>query len=84
MNKVKYFKVRQNTKKFKKNQKVWVTRECANHLYIVFRWRGKGRWVSSIISKYDSSYTNLNSAIGNNGIKEMEVTNDFYDRVISY
>lgn len=81
---IKYFKAKVDTKKFKKNQKVWVTIECGNHLHITSKWRGKGRWVSGIMAKFDSSYENLSRIIGNGGIKEMEVTDDFYNRVINY
>ena len=84
MGTIKYFKAQEDTKKFRKNQKVWITNECDNHLYIVSRWRGKGRWVSGVMSKFDSSYKNLSRIIGNGGIKEMDVTDDFFNRVISY
>lgn len=80
---IKYFKAKVNTKKFRKNQKVWITLELGNHLYIISRWRGKGRYVSGVIAKWDSSYNNLSRIIGDGGIKEMEVTNDFYTRIFT-
>lgn len=84
MKTVKYFKAQVNTKKFKKGQVVWVTIEQGNHLYIISRWRGKGRYMSGMMAKWDSSYRNFSSIIGNSGIKEMDVTEEFYNRVICY
>jgi hypothetical protein len=50
--KIKYFKTTKQTNRFSKNQKVWVVSEQANHLYIVFNYRGKGRYVKGVADKF--------------------------------
>lgn len=50
--KIKYFKALKNTRRFRANQQVWISKEYANHMEIVFRWRGKGRYVTGIIDKH--------------------------------
>ena len=82
MVKILYFKAKKRTKRFKKNQKVWVIEDCGNHAYIVFRYRGKGRYVTGIINKYKSSF-GYNNAIGEDGFKEIEVNEKFYNNLNS-
>lgn len=69
---VKYFKATKNTKRFNANQKVWVTLQCANHLYIRFNYCGKGRYVNGIADKF-AKY------VGE--IKTIEVSKDFASRL---
>ena len=78
---IEYFKAKKDTKKFKKGQVVWVTRNEANHLNIVSKWRGKGRTVEGTMSKFDSMYVNYNPIIGCNGILTMSVTDIFWNRI---
>lgn len=49
---IKYFKATRDTKRFKKKQKVWVTLDCANHLYVRFKYRGNGRYVNGVCDKF--------------------------------
>ena len=70
--KVFYFKAKKYTKRFNKNQIVWISQICANHLYIVFKWRGYGRYVTGIISK-----RNIDN------IKHMNVEDKFAQRINS-
>lgn len=70
---LRFFKAQKQTKRFRKNQKVWVVHDFSNHLHIRFKWRGKGRYVIGIISK-DSQ------VIGE--MREIEVANDFGCRVL--
>ena len=73
---VKYFKATKNTKRFNANQKVWITLECANHLYVRFKYRGKGRYVNGDVDKF-AKY------VGE--IKSIEVSKDFASRLgVSY
>ena len=69
---VKYFKTTKQTKRFNKNQKVWITLECANHLYVKFKYRGKGRYVNGTVDKF-AKY------IGE--IKTIEVDKNFASRL---
>lgn len=69
---VKYFKATKNTKRFNSNQKVWITLECANHLYVRFKYRGKGRYVNGVVDKF-AKY------VGE--IKSIEVSKDFVSRL---
>ena len=52
MKEVQYFKAAKNTHRFNANQKVWIALNCANHMRIWFRWRGRGRYVSGVIDKW--------------------------------
>ena len=70
--KVQYFKAQKQTRRFKKNQKVWIELHCANHLYIWFKWRGRGRYVSGVVDKFAK-------CVGE--IKEIEVNDDFAKRI---
>lgn len=80
---MKMFKAQKQTKRFKKNQKIWVTYEFSNHAYIRFKWRGSGRYVSGVISKWNwTKKANWNTVIGEDGFKEIEVSNDFGNRLL--
>ena len=50
---VKMFRAKKQTKRFKKNQKIWVIYDSANHAFIRFKWRGNGRYVNRVIDKWD-------------------------------
>jgi len=72
MKKVQYFKIIRRTNRFRKNQKVWVRYNYANHLEVFFKWRGNGRYVTGIIDKFEK-------CIGE--IKTIEVEDIFADRI---
>ena len=75
MRKIQYFKAQKDTKRFRKNQKVWVCWRLNNHLEIYSKWRGSGRYTYSTIDRWD------NKAVGE--LKEIEVTDEFYKKVMS-
>ena len=77
---VKYFKALKSTKRFRKNQKVWIVADWGNCLRIRFRWRGSGRYVRGIISKHDASSNGPNKTIGEYHYPTVEVTEAFYKR----
>lgn len=70
--KVEYFKSAKKTNRFNENQKVWISLNFANHLWVWFRWRGKGRYVSGTIDKFAAS-------VGE--IKTADVSDDFAMRI---
>jgi hypothetical protein len=72
MKNVEYFHAAKQTHRFNENQKVWVSLNCANHMYIYFKWRGKGRYVSGVIDRFDKS-------IGE--IKSIDVDDAFAERI---
>jgi hypothetical protein len=75
---VKMFKAKKQTKRFRKNQKVWVTKSFANYAYIRFKWRGNGRYVNGVIDKWNwSAKANFNTSIGEEGFKEIMVSKSF-------
>lgn len=82
--KVKYFKAKINTKRFRKGQKVWVRHEYANHLEVWSKWRNSGRYTQSTLDKWDWSNkdVNWNKVIGENGLSEMEVDDAFAERIL--
>ncbi len=49
---VQMFKAAKQTRRFRKNQKVWITWQHGNHLDIRFKWRGRGRFVHGTIDHY--------------------------------
>jgi hypothetical protein len=49
--KISFFKSKKITHRFRENQKVWIRYQYGNHLDIVFRWRGKGRYVGGRIDR---------------------------------
>jgi len=49
---IKYFKYTKKTRRFNKNQKVWIVEEYSNHMDIAFKWRGSGRWVKGVIDRF--------------------------------
>ena len=69
---IKYFKAAKNTRRFRFNQQVWIVHEYANHMDIVFRWRGKGRYVSGVIDKFSP-------CVGE--IKTIEVVETFIHKI---
>lgn len=75
---LRYFRAKKSNRRFRLNQKVWISTEQANHLCVKFRWRGKGRYVTGIMPKWDRQYQNLNPVIGIDGIKEIDVADTFY------
>ncbi len=77
---IEVFKAKIDTRRFRRNQKVWVVCNLANHIHIRFKWKGKGRYVSGIIRKFDSKYDNYSNVIGNDGIKKIEVSKEFAKR----
>lgn len=76
MSKVKYFKALEQSNQFNKNQKIWVVRQFPSdgYMWIVHKWRGKGRYIRAQIS-LDAKY------IGE--IKEIEVSDEFAGRINS-
>lgn len=73
MKTVEMFKAQVQTNRFRKNQKVWITKTHDNHCDIRFKYRGKGRYVNGIINRQ-------HKAIGE--IKEIEVTDKFYIKLM--
>jgi hypothetical protein len=71
---VKMFKAKKQTKRFRKNQIVWVLEDFAHYAIIWHQWQGKGRYVLSKIAKFNNK--GWNSIIGDNGFKEIAVTLD--------
>jgi hypothetical protein len=69
---VKYFRATKDTKRFKKNQKVWIVAEGANHCYIKYKYRGKGRYVNGEISTNAKCFGE---------IKTIDVVKSFADRL---
>lgn len=81
---VKMFKAKKQTKRFRKNQKVWVIHDFGNHAYIRFKWRGNGRYVNGVIDKWNwTKKANYNTVIGENGFKEIEVSDEFGNRLLN-
>jgi len=70
---IKYFRALKRTRRFNKNQKVWIRYEYANHLEIWFKFRGKGRYVGGTIDKFCKVVGEL---------KEIEVSDGFAKRTI--
>lgn len=65
---IEYFEADQSPR-FKQGQKVWIESNQANHLQVFYKYRGKGRYVSGLISK------------GGINIKKMNITQQFYNRI---
>jgi len=78
---IKMFKSNKTTKSINLNQDVWVVNDYANHLDIRYKFRGKGRYVNAIIDKWNHKGTSYNQIIGENGLKEIEVDEEFYLRL---
>lgn len=70
---IEYFKVLKQTKRFNKNQTVFVRFNMANHMHIYFKWRGKGRYVQGTIDKFAT-------CVGK--IKKMNVEDAFAKKVM--
>jgi len=81
---IQYFNAKKNTKRFKKGQKVWIRHRYANHLAIWSKWLGKGRYTHSMLDKWDWSSKSIewNEVIGEEGLLEMEVREEFGKRVL--
>lgn len=74
MKTVSYFKATKQTPRFNKNQKVWISLDMPNCMYVYYRYRGKGRYVTGMCNK-DAKY------IGE--IKTIEVSDSFAARIES-
>lgn len=72
MREIQYFKAARQTPRFRKNQTVWIRQMFANHIWIRFKFRGRGRYVNGTIGK-------LSTAVGE--IKNAEVDDEFADRI---
>jgi len=72
--KIKMFKTTKETKRFSKNQKVFITKVDDACFHIKFKYRGKNRYVKGTIGKH-------HKAIGE--IKEIDIDEDFYKRLMS-
>tara|TARA_R110002050_G_scaffold29188_2_gene75392 strand:+ start:448 stop:675 length:228 start_codon:yes stop_codon:yes gene_type:complete len=68
------FKAEYTTKRFNENQKVWIVEDYGNFCKVYYKYRGKGRYVSGILKKENKTF-----AIP----KYIEVTEDFYNRVMN-
>ena len=80
---IKIFKAQKQTKRFNKNQKVWITKEFENHLYVRFKYRGKGRYVNGILDKFNKVGDNYNDIIGKDGFKEIDISENFYNNIMN-
>lgn len=49
--KVEYFRATCSSSRFKKNQKVWIQGSQSNHLYVCYKFRGDGRYISGVVDK---------------------------------
>jgi hypothetical protein len=77
---VKMFKAQKQTKRFRKNQTVWVIADFANHAIIWHKWQGIGRYVMATIAKFATS-ENWNANIGNSGFKQMEISQNQFTAI---
>ena len=77
---VQMFKAQRSTKRFRKNQKVWIKMAHGNHLSIHFKWRGKGRYVNGIIDKHSNNWRDFNPVIGTYEYKKVPVLKEFAER----
>ena len=66
------FKAQKSTRRFNKNQNVFVSLLCANHIYIYFKYRGSGRYVRGIIDRFSP-------IVGD--IKTIEIDDGFSKRI---
>ena len=65
---VQMFRAQVRTRRFRKNQKVWVRLREQNHLIIWFRWRGRGTYVRGVIER-------THDAVG--ALQDIDVNCDF-------
>lgn len=84
---VKKFKAQRDTKRYRKNQDVWIQLQSPNHLRVIHKWRGKGRYVQSYVSMWNNKQPTGNpddevfSLIGSlDNIREIEVDDSFAER----
>lgn len=82
---IEIFKSAKKTKRFNNNQIVFVVRNYANHLIIVYKYRGKGRYVSGVMDKFNNKGTGLSSYIKTDirPICVSPVFVDFLERIAS-
>ena len=73
------FKSKNKTHRFNKNQKVWIQYRYANHSDIVFKWRGKGRYVRGKIDNWGTKSVDYRY-----DLKQIEVTDKFYDFITGF
>ena len=69
--KVRLFRAARDSHRWRANQKVWIELLCANHMYVRFRWRGRGRYVRGIVDRFTC-------AVGE--IKTIGIDRDFAER----
>ena len=82
--KIKMFKAKKETHRFRKNQKIWIVDEMPNHCNIKFKFRGKNRYVKGVIDKWNyNGSANYNKDIGEDGFKEIDISEKFYNFLIS-
>ena len=81
---IQYFNAKKTTKRFREGQKVWVRYRYANHLEIWSKWLGRGRYTQSTLDRWDWSnkLIECNEVIGEEGLLEMEVDDEFGKRVL--
>ncbi len=78
---VEMFKSKISSKKFRENQKVWISHNAGNFLMIYFKWRGKGRYVRQSMSKWNNNHSDWHKAIGEEGLKQIEVSEEFKKKI---
>lgn len=54
MPKVLMFKAAKDTRRFKRNQKVWISYLFSNHMTVYHKFRGSGRWVRGVVDRGNS------------------------------
>lgn len=69
---ISYFKTTKKTKRFNKNQNVWIRFSYSNHLHIYYKYRGKGRYVNGIIDRFSKTI---------NEIKTINISDEFYNKI---
>ena len=69
------FKAQVDTKRFNKNQRVWVTKEYGNFCQVYFKYKGRGHYVHGLLNKE-------NKTVRNCTFKKIEVTEEFYNKAI--
>ena len=67
------FKAQVDTKRFRKNQRVWITEEYGNFCKVYFKYKGRGHYVNGLLSKE-------NKTVRNCTFKSIEVTEEFYNK----
>lgn len=77
---VKMFKAAGQTKRFRKNQKVWILYDFGNVMGVCFRWRGSGRYVTGMMRKHNNGWSAPNVAIGStyDNFKTFDIAESFH------